>query len=103
MTNPIRVLVLVCLFIARVAAQEHQHTAPTSRAWTFATDANVFVGFNYQDRKYFDFAAWESQNWLMGTAARPIGRGHLTLHGMLSLEPLTIGHHVYRVDDGSHV
>jgi hypothetical protein len=128
MTNPIRVLVLLCLFVTPVVAQEappeHQHAAsqpaegqqtdqphaehqhavvPATQTWTFTTDANVIGGFNYQDRKYFDFAAWESQNWFMGTAARRLGQGHLTLHGMLSLEPLTIGHHVYRVDDGTHV
>jgi hypothetical protein len=79
----------------------HQHgVTTTSRAWTLTGDANVFVGFNYQNRRYFDFAAWESQNWVMGTAARPVGQGHLMLHGMLSLEPLTIGRYVYRVDDG---
>ena len=127
MLNPIRLLVLVCLFASPVAAQEsptehqhpdskpveeqptdqphaeHQHATTTARAWTLTTDANVFFGFNYQDRRYFDFAAWESQNWFMGTARRPHGQGQLTLHGMLSLEPMTIGHYVYRVDDGTRV
>jgi hypothetical protein len=62
------------------------------------TDANVIGGFNYQQRRYFDFAAWESQNWFMAAAARPAGPGRLTLETMVSLEPLTIGRYVYRVD-----
>lgn len=81
---------------------QHEHSVPaaTASAWTWSADANVFVGFNYQDRRYFDFAAWESQNWIMGSAARSVGAGRLTVESMLSLEPLTVGHGVYRVDDG---
>ncbi len=62
------------------------------------TDANVLFGFNYQLRRYFDFAAWESQNWFMAMAEHPAGRGRVTLQTMLSLEPLTVGRYVYRVD-----
>ena len=58
-------------------------------------DANVFFGYNYQQRKFADFWAWESQNWIMATAARPLGPGRLTLDGMFSLEPWTIGRLVY--------
>jgi Cu/Ag efflux protein CusF len=32
-----------------------------------------------------------STNWVMGMADRPLGRGHLMLRSMLSLEPATIG------------
>jgi hypothetical protein len=89
-------------------AQDHTHDHPAEHGhagavteptgWTFATDANVIAGFNYQQRRYFDFAAWESQNWLMGTAERAAGPGRLRVQGMLSLEPLTVGRYVYRVD-----
>jgi len=82
---------------------EHAMTPASSSRWTWAADANVIAGFNYQNRRYFDFAAWESQNWLMGTARRTARRGQVSVLGMLSLEPLTIGRDVYRVDDGSHV
>jgi len=42
---------------------ERQHVAAAGNsAWTWATDANVIVGFNYQQRKFADFSAWESQN-----------------------------------------
>ena len=32
----------------------------------------------------------ESQNWLMATAARRLGNGSFSLHGMLSFEPFTL-------------
>jgi len=113
-----RSFLLICLLTSPVAAQdpppehqhpvedhppEHQHgvAVPTANGWTLNGDANVFGGFNYQSRRYFDFAAWESQNWFMGVASHPAGRGRVALNGMLTLEPLTIGRYVYRVDDGS--
>src|SRR6185503_12025169 len=45
-----------------------------------------------------NFSAWESQNWFMGEGQRPIGGGRLTIQGMLSLEPFTIGKLVYAGD-----
>jgi hypothetical protein len=84
---------------------EHHHPAavPDAQAntsWTWASDANVFVGYNYQERTFADFAAIESQNWFMLSGSRKAGPGHLTLTGMLSLEPLTIGRLVYAGDGG---
>src|SRR5437764_1209934 len=61
--------------------------APEGGAWTWTTDANVIAGYNYQQRKFADFAAVESQNWLMAAAAHKAGAGRLTLSGMVSLEP----------------
>ena len=63
--------------------------APVS-GWTVAADANVFYGYNYQQRKFADFWAWESQNWGMLSAEHGAGAGRLALHGMVSLEPFTI-------------
>jgi hypothetical protein len=74
---------------ARAFAQ--QTTAPSaSDAWTWAADARVIVGFNYQQRKFADIDAWESQNWFMGTGERPVGAGRLTVTGMFSAEPFTV-------------
>ena len=89
--------------MAQDVSAEHQHESPSAAGatWTVTTDANVIGGFNYQSRRYFDFAAWESQNWLMTVATRTAGRGRVTVQGMATLEPLTIGRYVYRVDDGS--
>jgi len=71
--------------------QEHHHAAEASApAWTWTPDANVFAGYNFQDRRFTNFSAWESQNWFMLTAQRTIGPGGLAVHGMISLEPFTI-------------
>jgi hypothetical protein len=73
-----------------------QAPAPTSGPpaspprWTLAFDANAFVGWNYQRRHFTDFQEVESQNWVMGSASRPLGRATLTLVSMLSLEAFTI-------------
>jgi hypothetical protein len=85
---------LACALSTRTAAQDHEHqhpgAGPAAAAWTWTTDANVIFGYNYQQRLFADFWAWESQNWAMLTAERPVGPGRLTLHGMLSFEPFTM-------------
>jgi len=53
-------------------------------------DANVFFGYNYQQRKFNDFSAWESHNWFMLEGQRQLGPGRLTLPLMISLEPFTM-------------
>ena len=91
-------LVSVCLFSASLKAQdEHHHpvAAPATTDWSWTTDANVIAGYNYQGRKFADFWAWESQNWMMLSGERALGPGRLTLQGMLSFEPFTIGRLVY--------
>ena len=51
----------------------HHHMEASAPAWTWMTDANVFFGYNYQDRKFTNFSTWESQNWLMIDGSRKIG------------------------------
>ena len=68
--------------------------------WTWTTDASIFAGYNYQQRLFADFAAIESQNWFMLAGSRRFGPGRLTVSGMLSLEPLTVGRLVYAGDGG---
>ena len=108
----IQLIVLISLLAPRLSAQdqppapehppEHQHMAmpPADQGWSWMTDANVFVGYNYQLRLFADFAAVESQNWFMAAGTHKAGPGRLTLTGMFSLEPLTIGRLVYAGDDG---
>ena len=65
-------LLVLSLFAGTLAAQEspaeHQHSPEQQQPgtlagrWTWTTDANFFFGYNYQQRKYADFSAWESQN-----------------------------------------
>jgi hypothetical protein len=69
---------------------EHQHHTDASPSWMWMTDANVFFGYNYQQRKFTDFSAWESQNWFMVEGQHPVGPGVLTLPAMFSLEPFTM-------------
>ena len=71
----------------QASANAVQSGAPT---WQWNVDANAFFGFNYQHRKFRDFSAWESQNWLMATGQRSAGRGTLAFSSMLSLEALTL-------------
>lgn len=66
-----------------------QPAAPAP-AWAWSVDANAFFGFNYQRRKFRDFNAWESQNWLMARGQRRAGNGTLVLSSMLSLEAMTL-------------
>jgi hypothetical protein len=83
----------VCLFAAPgVSAQtEHIHApALETPTWTWSWDANVFLGWNYQRRKFRDFQKIESQNWVMGGGEHPLAGGRLRLHTMVSFEPFTI-------------
>lgn len=59
-------------------------------AWHWQASANAFVGFNGQRRRFRDFTAWESQNWIMLTAQRTAPAGTLRLTSMLTLEPFTM-------------
>jgi hypothetical protein len=84
--------VAMLLVASSLAAQDHDHHHPAAagEGWTWTTDGTVFVGFNDQERKFTDFRVVESQNWFMLDAAHPLGAGHLTFGGMLSLEPFTM-------------
>ena len=61
-----------------------------SPEWRFMQDGVVFLTFNRQARPRGD-TEFVSQNWWMGMGRRPVGPGTLTLIGMLSLEPATVG------------
>ena len=58
--------------------------------WRWSADANVFFGFNYQQRRFRDFSTWESQNWLMAGAERRSAADRLRGSAMFSLEPFTL-------------
>jgi len=102
-------LALVCAFDASARAQDpdqppadpasgagqtgHQHdVGAAGTAWSWGADANVFYGYNHQQRRkaFTQFSAWESQNWFMLMGGRQLGAGHLTLQTMVSLEPFTM-------------
>ena len=60
-----------------------------SPGWQWQMNGNVFAGGNYQYRKFTDFHAIESQNWVMLAAQRPWTGGELQFTSMLSFEPFT--------------
>lgn len=70
----------------------HQHMVMegATPAWTWTTDGSIFFGYNYQQRTFTDFSAWESQNWFMLAGQRTLGPGTFSFDGMLSLEPFTV-------------
>jgi hypothetical protein len=63
--------------------------------WHFMYDGVVFGLFNHQGgpRGGDEFKV---PNWGMAMASRPLGAGQLTLTGMLSLDPATVGKSGYR-------
>ncbi len=68
----------------------HDAPAVSDDRWHWTEVASVFFGFNDQERKFRDFHAWESQNWLMVDATHRAAGGTLHASGMTSLEPFTL-------------
>lgn len=58
--------------------------------WTTMLHFNAFVQHIHERTSRGD-AQFGSINWVMGMARRPVGKGSITLRGMFSLEPLTVG------------
>jgi len=92
----------LCFSIVPVAAHAqdppHDHAQmnmPATTGWQFMQDGIVFAEFNHQGgpRGGDEFVV---PNWWMGMASRPFSRGRLTLTGMLSLDPATVGKAGYR-------
>jgi hypothetical protein len=62
--------------------------------WMFMVHGLAFAGYDFQaTRRGGD--QWLSANWGMLMAERDLGKGQLTLRGMLSLDPATIGRDGY--------
>src|SRR5471032_1568934 len=89
-----RVLCVLGLFVLGpvcAAAQDNPPAPPSPPpAWTTGVDGQAFVTFNRQGGPR-GVTQVRSQNWLMGMATRPLGVGTLTLSGMGTAEPLTVG------------
>ncbi len=67
------------------------HAMPAGQAgWTWTLSGQAFLDGNIQRRKFRDFRQIESQNWLMASLARRVGRGRLRLNLMASFEPFTM-------------
>ncbi|MBS1818434.1 MAG: hypothetical protein JSU08_10920 [Acidobacteria bacterium] len=72
-----------------------EHGATTDGGWHLMQDGAVYLLFNHQGgaRGGDELRA---PNWWMGMATRGAGRGTLTLSGMFSLDPATVGRRGYR-------
>src|SRR5262245_12675712 len=89
------------LALARTAhAQEHDHAKmlremAAEKGWVFVQDGVVWAMYNDQsgDRGGREFVA---PDWWMLMAMRKTPHGMVTLEGMLSLDPLTVGDDGYR-------
>ena len=69
----------------------HSASAMSSApGWHWMEDANVFFGFNDQERRFRDFSAWESQNWFMVDGLNRLKGGTFRVFDMTSLEPFTM-------------
>ena len=99
-------LVLAISLVATVeASQEDSHRSPNdngfksyetqhepatpSGGWRVMQDGVVFATFNRQGKPKGE-TELVSQNWWMGMGSRAVGKGLITVRGMLSLEPLTL-------------
>jgi hypothetical protein len=82
--------VLGVFFVLPTCADAQDNPPPPPPAWTTSVDGQAFVTFNRQggSRGHTEL---RSQNWLMAMASRPLGSGTLTLSGMVTAEPLTVG------------
>jgi hypothetical protein len=60
-----------------------------AHGWMLMTHASAFLE-HLDDEGPRGSSQTGSINWLMGVADRPIGKGHLRLRGMITLEPWTI-------------
>lgn len=76
---------------------QHQHMQMNTQpaGWTFVQDGVVFGMFNRQGgpRGGQEFKV---PNWWMGMGTRKLGSSQLTLTGMFSLDPATVGKRGYR-------
>lgn len=90
MLNPVNAArsIFLVVFVAGVASEAKAQSPPG--AWLWNVNGNVFAGVNHQNRKAADLTDAESQNWLMATGERPLGRARLRVHTMLSFEPFTL-------------
>src|SRR3989442_9038680 len=74
----------------QAASGQHEHIQMGEQTWRYMQDGILFGTFNRQGspRGEKEFVA---QNWYMGMLTRKIGKGTLTLNGMFSLDPATVG------------
>lgn len=71
------------------SAASHYAIHSKSGRWSLMTHYNAFLSYDRQEGPRGDYQ-FNSTNWAMLMASRPVGRDRLQLRTMLSLEPLTV-------------
>jgi hypothetical protein len=71
---------------------DHEHMSPdaSNLGWRLMLDGAIFATFDHQGGRR-GAQEFESQNWFMAMGTHRLPRGTLTLTGMLSAEPFTVG------------
>ena len=98
---PVVTALALCLVLPVVArAQNHEHDGMAgdgldvrvedASAWRLHLDGTLFGTLNFQGGKRGETDV-RSQNWLMVMGMHPLGSGVLTLSGMFTAEPFTVG------------
>src|SRR5258705_13412976 len=90
------VFLVIWLFATPGIAQVHDHANMNmARGWQFMQDGIVFAELNRQgsDRGGTELVV---PNWWMGMGTRKTARGDITLTGMFSIDPATVGRDGYR-------
>jgi hypothetical protein len=95
------VLVVVWAFVSGAAVvalaqspiePDHEHMSPDASdpGWQLMLDGAIFATFDHQGGRR-GAQEFEAQNWFMAMGTHRLPRGTLTLTGMLSAEPFTVG------------
>ena len=74
MIRPAVWALLVTLMAAPARAQDASHQHEQAEGWSFGIEGSMFAVYNYQYRKFTDFDEIESQNWLMASVTKGLGR-----------------------------
>jgi hypothetical protein len=90
MSKPVKLMRSIFSVGVLLLTSASAHAQPQAESWRWRFNGNVFTGVNYQYRKFEDVTKFESQNWVMAMGERPLARGRLSVHTMLSLEPFTL-------------
>jgi hypothetical protein len=72
------------------ASQSQQMQMTMGSGWQFMQDGVLFGVFNHQGGEHGS-NGFTAPNWWMGMATRKVGTSQVTLNGMFSLDPATVG------------
>jgi hypothetical protein len=80
----------LALAAAVLAICPRHASAQTAEKWHWMADGVLFATYNHQEGESRGETQFRSQNWIMASGERTLGRGQLFVNGMLSFEPMTV-------------